>query len=1193
MHREHSRDLRGVVSQLVCFSLLFQTTGVAAALPLTPTKTLLTASELTARPNTDLPSSDRPGLGAELLEDAWGSLSEGSEAVESWWRGATSRAWSSESEEPYQIAQLGGPWPLPPRLMATLLSVPAGAQSAPPSPGSLEDVQQAPVSKSELAFLAEKVGTEEIPLLPGYNLISLPEQPADTDPAVVLAALGGQLHRVEAYDACDLADPWKLYDPADPAASDLTVIDHRKGLWVAPTVATVLPSDGTLQATTSLDLCVGWNLIGFPAGEARHPLTVLSSIAGKWERIFGYDAFDPADPWEGFDPAVPDWANNLPLMQPGRGYWLLVTEATTLTIRNQGPPPVVAISTPTDLSVVTEPTEIFGTVDSDRLASWTLSYRAIGEGEAVLLATGNAPVSGASFATFDPTLLLNGLYELELTATDVQGQQVTESIAVAVEGRRKIGNFTLSFVDLEIPLAGLDIKVLRTYDSRDKVPRAFGVGWTLEIFQGSYRSNRTPGEGWQILPGLLPCQTVQETQSHLTAIRLTEDEIYRFRLNLFSPTAVLGGCFAEARFDFVEGPLRGATLDILGNIGVIYTNGSDQVIDANTFEPYEPTDVRLTTGDGRIFDLDIAAGVTRVEDLNGNTLDVTPGGITHSGGDGIAFDRDTEGRVIRITDPAGATIDYTYDARGDLISVQDQVAGVSRFGYDGDHRLLDIEDPRGVKAVRNEYDAEGRLIAVVDANGNRTELNHDLDARREIVSDRRGNVTISVYNEDGNVTSRTDASGGTKTFTYDARGNKLSETSATGQTATFTYDADGNVLTDTSETGAIRSYTYNALGQALTISDPGGATTTSTYDGRGNLLTSTDPLGGVQDQQYDSRGNLTSATDVLGNIRTSVYDGSGRLLEETDPLNATTTYTYDSNGNQLTRTTSRTDASGAVVTMIETSVYDARNRKIHDIDPLGGVEETEYGPAGRVVAKVDRNGNRVAFTYDVQGHRVRTDYSDGTLETATYDAEGNRNTTTDRAGRITTFAYDALNRLISTIFADGSSERREYDAGGHLTAIVDERGNRTAFEYDGSGRRTRTIDALGNATTTVYDTGGNVTSITDALGQTRTYEYDAGGRQIRQVGADGTTVTFAYAARGRKVAETDQGGATTRFEYDALARLTVVIDPLGGRTEYAYDEVGNLVRQTDANGNETTWEYDDAGRPIRKTVPSGVSESFS
>lgn len=64
----------------------------------------------------------------------------------------------------------------------------------------------------------------------GWHLVSLPEEPVDSDPAVVLASIAESYARVYAYDGCDPADPWKVYDPAHPETSDLRVIDHTKGL---------------------------------------------------------------------------------------------------------------------------------------------------------------------------------------------------------------------------------------------------------------------------------------------------------------------------------------------------------------------------------------------------------------------------------------------------------------------------------------------------------------------------------------------------------------------------------------------------------------------------------------------------------------------------------------------------------------------------------------------------------------------------------------------------------------------------------------------------------------------------------------------------------------------------------------------------------------------------------------------------
>jgi hypothetical protein len=573
---------------------------------------------------------------------------------------------------------------------------PASAPPAPPGfagkARALETSEEAAVSGAKSSFL------DYVPLVPGWNLVSLPDEPADPDPAAVLAAIGGAYTKVSAYDACDPADPWKLYDPNDPAASDLAVLDHRTGFWIEATSAVDLPSDGTLPAATTFELCTGWNLIGMPIGQRRHVRSVLHPIEGKYVRVFGYDATDPQDPWEIYDVAVPDWANDLELMLPGRGYWVLVTEDTTLEIRNLGAAPTVTITAPSDLAVITDPTDVFGTVWSEILDSWSLAYRQIGESEWIEIAAAAFPVSDQPLGTFDPTLLLNGLYELRLEATDLQGRIVEETIAVTVEGQMKIGHFTLSFVDLAVPVSGLDIEIVRTYDSRDPRQGDFGFGWTLEIRQGSYHNNRPTGDGWQIVssepPTPFPCAGAVETRSHLAVVRLSEQEVYRFRPRVVDTIPSVGRCDGRILFEYVDGPIPGATLDILGNDLVFYLNNSanDQLIDFNTLEVFEPADVRLTTRDGRIFDLNLAAGVTHLEDPQGNALEITPEGINHSSGRGVSFVRDAAGRIERIVDPLGRAMTYGFaedlpsDAEG-VVSLYTERKPCPSCGWD---------DPLGV-----------------------------------------------------------------------------------------------------------------------------------------------------------------------------------------------------------------------------------------------------------------------------------------------------------------------------------------------------------------------------------------------------------------------------------------------------------------------------------------------------------------
>ncbi|MCP3998104.1 MAG: RHS repeat protein, partial [bacterium] len=996
-------------------------------------------------------------------------------------------------------------------------------------------------------------------------------------------------------DACDLTDPWKVYDPADPAASDLTAVDHEIGMWVSATAADVLPSDGTLPATTTIELCEGWNLIGFPTAEPRHPYAALASIAGKWQRIFGYDAFDPEDPWEVFSIDVPDWANDLSVMQPGRGYWVLANEAVTLEIRNQGPPPNVAIAAPADLAVVTEPTEIIGTVDSDRLESWTLTSRPIGDGNAVTLATGNAPVAGGTLATFDPTLLLNGLYELELTATDVQGQQVSESIAVSVEGQMKIGHFTLSFVDLAIPVSGLDIEIIRTYDSRDKQPRDFGVGWSLDIRQGSYRNNRLPGDGWQLQTGFVACDTAVESKSHLTVVRLSDREVYRFALRLFSgePAVGGGGCQADARFDFIDGPLPGTTLEILGNDQVFWENGSDRVINVDTFETYEPEGVRLTTRDGRIFELDLNDGVTLVEDLNGNQLSITPAGITHLSGKGINFERDAEGRITRITDPLDRVNSYAYDVSGDLVSFTNRTGAETRFVYDDDHRLLEIEDPMGGQPIRNEYDAEGRLVRHMDALGKVIEFAHDLDNRRELITNRLGASRVMEYDARGNVVRETDELGNATTRSFDARDNLLSEIDPLGHVTAHTYDAADDLAMSTDPLGNVTSYTYNGRGQVLTVTDPRGGTTTSTYDGRGNLTQTTNALGNVTAYTYDTAGSLLTKTDAASQVTGFEYDNLGHRTREIDALGNATDFTYDATGNRLTKARSRTLNDGSTETLLTSWVYNQLDQVTTTVNADGTNTSTAYNILGKVVSYTDQLGRVKTLTYDLAGRQVNTSYPDGTIESRSFDDEARIVARVDRGGRATAFQYDPAGRLQTTTYPDASSISNSYDAAGQILATVDARGNTTGYSYDAAGRPTGVIDPLGNGPTYTYDPNGNRKTLIDASGRTTTFTYDALDRLVTTTYPDGSTTHVGLDNLGRRISETDQAGTVTELGYDPLGRLISVKDTLEQTTSYTYDEVGNRLTQTDANGRTTSFEYDSAGRQTARVFPGGARESMS
>src|SRR5206468_7790606 len=92
-----------------------------------------------------------------------------------------------------------------------------------------------------------------------------------------------------------------------------------------------------------------------------------------------------------------------------------------------------------------------------------------------------------------PSLLTNDSYTLRLTATDTGGNTVTAKRTAHVAGDLKLGNFTLSFTDLTVPVLGVPITVARTYDTltaRDSGD--LGFGWRLEFRNMNLRTSVTP-----------------------------------------------------------------------------------------------------------------------------------------------------------------------------------------------------------------------------------------------------------------------------------------------------------------------------------------------------------------------------------------------------------------------------------------------------------------------------------------------------------------------------------------------------------------------------------------------------------------------------------------------------------------------------------------------------------------------------
>ena len=759
----------------------------------------------------------------------------------------------------------------------------------------------------------------------------------------------------------------------------------------------------------------------------------------------------------------------------------------------------------------------------------------------------------------------------------------------------------MSFNDLSVPVAGLPIQVIRTYDSRDKSAGDFGAGWTLGIKNVRLEKSATLGKLWDetYTPGLLPKYCIEPTRPQTVTITFGNGGQYRFNA-VPSPQCQLAAPITGGDMTYVQiagdRGTSGASLVAVGNNAVTVdaaVPGIINLINLTDQRIYNPTVFRLTTAEGYTYTIDQKLGVTSMADLHGNTLAINSTGIIHSSGKSIVFTRDAQGRITRITDPAGNVMTYNINAAGDLVGFTDREDNTTNFSYNATHGLLDITDPRGIKPLRNDYDADGRLIKHTDALGKAITYTHNISAHHEEITDRLGHTRVYEYDDFGNVLRSTDALGHTTTLTYDDHDNKLTETNALGKTTTFTYDAKDNLTSQNDPLGNKTSYSYNDRRQTLTVTDPKNNVTTNTYEFNGNLLSTRDPIGNTTTMIYTQEGLADTVTDALGGVTRFGYDAYGHVLAQTDALGHSTTFTNDAYGNRLSQTTTRTLANGSIETLLTTLDYDKLNRLTKLVYADGSSTQVIYNSIGRQSASIDQLGRQTRFQYDDMGRLVSTTYPDGTTDSSTYDAEGRRLTATDRAAHMTTFEYDDLGQLKKILYVDGSFRSTAYDSLGRVTASTDARGNMTRYEYDSANRRTKVVDPLSHEAHFAYDVNGNQLSMSDARNNSMSYEYDALNRQSRTIYPDSTSSTTAYDTLGRATGKADQAGKTTQFEFDKLGRLVKVTDALNHQTRYSYDELGNERTQTDANNHTTSFEYDKSGRRIKRILPLGMFETYS
>ena len=142
--------------------------------------------------------------------------------------------------------------------------------------------------------------------------------------------------------------------------------------------------------------------------------------------------------------------------------------------------PVVSLDPSLSGAMITSLTALTGSVTDSNLDSWTLQIAPLGSSTFTTLAAGTAAVSNATLANLDPGTLANGMYVVQLTATDMAARVSQTSVTLEVDTTAKPGQYLRSETDLTVQLGAATVNLTRVYDSlTSNQSFSFGYGWSL------------------------------------------------------------------------------------------------------------------------------------------------------------------------------------------------------------------------------------------------------------------------------------------------------------------------------------------------------------------------------------------------------------------------------------------------------------------------------------------------------------------------------------------------------------------------------------------------------------------------------------------------------------------------------------------------------------------------------------------
>lgn len=543
-----------------------------------------------------------------------------------------------------------------------------------------------------------------------------------------------------------------------------------------------------------------------------------------------------------------------------------------------------------------------------------------------------------------------------------------------------------------------------------------------------------------------------------------------------------------------------------------------------------------------------------------------PGRMTahqHAGRPQTTYRYDASGKVTEQRNPAGLSYSYGYEKNA--VTVTDSLNRREVLHTEGEGGLKRVirEEKADSSAVTREFDNAGRMVAITDAAGRKTEyrLHPGSGMVTEITTPDGRSVRFS-YNDQRQLIATTGTDGLRSQQAFDERGRLMQEKSRNGDITRYFYDDPHSELPSAIEdaTGSRKQMTWSRYGQLLTFTDCSGYQTRYEYDRFGQVTAIHQEEGLSQYRTYDNRGRLASRKDTTGHETRYEYSMAGDLTAVISPDGSRQTTEYDAAGHPVSAT-------------------------------AGGLtRQREYDAAGRVTRLINENGAGTTFTYDLLDRLTQETGFDGRTLRYHYSVTGQLIRSEDES-LVTLWHYDESDRLTHRTVNGEPAEQWQYNERGWLSEashLSDGHRISVQYEYDQQGRMNcerqtiqhpETGELLWQHTTKHdYPNGLATRTLPDNLPPVEWLTYGSGYIAGVKLG-DAPLVDFARDRLHRERQRTS-GAYERNTLYSATGQLLshTFSDPVLNR-EYGYNDNGQLVGIRGTH-QEEDYRYDGAGRLI-------------